>query len=234
MTLSTEEYYKNYWVGEAKKRNERAYYQRLYAHIRARIQLDASSRILDVAGGNGHFLQYLGIVHADVLDISESGLVVAKAAGYGAIRGNIEQRFPMPEESYDTALCFEVLEHLRYPSKTLTEINHVLKPGGTLYVGQPNMPADGVHHIRRYYLKPLLDDLKKTGFEIEWVDHVPAYSMRDAILSDIRLNRSVIRKMIQCINLALSLLPWKIRYMMAKLHPNRFSLILVVKATKKI
>ena len=96
------------------------------------------------------------------------------------------------------------------------------------------MPAVGVHHLRGYYLKPLLDDLKKTGFEIEWVDHVPAYSMRDAILSDIRLNRSVIRKMIQCINLALSLLPWKIRYMMAKLHPNRFSLILVVKATKKI
>ncbi len=232
MSNETADYYKDYWVDETQKRNKRAYYERLYSHIRPRLYLDPAWRLLDVAGGNGHLLQYLGVVKADILDISESGLLAANAAGYGAICGDIQRRFPFPEQSYDAALCFEVLEHLPYPGKTLAEINNVLKSGGVLYVGQPNMRADGVHHVRRYYLKPLLDDLKKAGFGIEWVDHVPAYSMRDAIVSDIRHNKSFVRKTIQCLNLVLSLLPWRVRYAMASIWPDRFSLILVVKAIK--
>lgn len=232
MSNATAEYYKDYWLDETDKRNKRAYYERLYSHIRSRICLDPSWHVLDVAGGNGHLLQYLGVAHADILDISESGLLTATASGYTTFQGDVQRRFPFAEQSYDAALCFEVLEHLPFPGKTLAEINNVLKPGGVLYVGQPNMRADGVHHVRRYYLKPLLDDLKKAGFGIEWVDHVPAYSMRDSIVSDIRNNPSILRRMIQCVNLSLSMLPRPVRYVMAKAWPDRFSLILVVKAVK--
>ncbi|MEK7211496.1 MAG: class I SAM-dependent methyltransferase, partial [Patescibacteria group bacterium] len=138
----------------------------------------------------------------------------------------------LAEESYDAALCFEVLEHLARPNKTLAEIHNVLKPGGILYVGQPNMRADGAHHVRRYYLKPLLEDLSKAGFAVEWVDYVPAYSMRDSILDDIRNNPSFIRKIVQCVNLGLSFLPRSIRYRMAAVVPDRFALMLIVKAIK--
>lgn len=226
--------YKDYWVGADEERSKRRYYERLYSRVRDRLAVRPEWRVLDVAGGNGHLMRYLGIPKADIIDISESGLEAAKKAGFGAVRGNVEARFPVPESSYDAVFCFEVLEHLHSPNRTLVEINHVLKPGGTLYVGQPNMPADGVYHVRRYTLKPLLDDLDKAGFRAEWVDAVPAYSMRDSILSDIRKNRSWARKIIQCVNLALSFLPWAVRYRLARWVPDRFALILVVKAVKKM
>ena len=230
---STEAIYRDYWVGEDKVREKRDYYERLYGKLKHRIQWQEDWKILDVAGGNGQFMRYLGVKRADILDISESGLEAAKNSGYQAIFADIQKRFPIEENTYDAAFLFEVLEHLPQPNKTLSEVHHVLKPGGILYVGQPNMRADGVHHVRRYYQKPLLDDLKKTGFSVEWVDHVPAYLMREAILSDIRKNPSWIRKIVQCGNLALSFLPHSVRYRMAGLLPDRFALLFVVKAVKR-
>lgn len=233
MKPSTETIYRDYWVGEDAVRAKRDYYERLYSRLKHRIPETAHQRILDVAGGNGQLLRYFGIKSADILDISESGLLAAEAAGYRGIRGNIEERFPVQEGSYDAAFLFEVLEHLHCPDLTLAEVSRALKGGGALYVGQPNMRADGVHHVRRYYLSDLIDDLDKCGFRVEWVDFVPAYSMRDSILSDIRHNPSLIRKTIQCVNLMLSFLPWAIRYWMAKTVPDRFALILVLKAVKR-
>lgn len=231
--LEPREYYKDYWVGEAESREVRRYYERLYDRFVDRLRPSEGAHVLDVAGGNGQLMRYLGVRRADVLDISESGLEEARRSGFNPIFGDIQQRFPIPEKNYDAAYCFEVLEHLHYPSKTLAEIHNVLKPGGVLTVGQPNMRADGVHHVRRYYLKPLLDDLKKTGFEIQWIDYVPAYSMRDAIWSDIRKNPSWVRKAVQCVNLCLSFLPWSVRHRMARWLPDRFALIFIVRAVKK-
>lgn len=227
------EVYKEYWTGQEAERERRAYYERLYRKVRPRIEIEDGWRILDVAGGNGQFMRYLGVRDADILDISESGLQAAQKNGFKTISGDIEKRFPIPEESYDAAFCFEVLEHLPRPNKTLAEIHNVLKPQGVLYVGQPNMRADGVYHVRRYYLRDLLDDLDKTGFKPEWIDYVPAYSMPEAIRSDIQRNPSWVRKAVQCVNLLLSFLPYPARYHMAKMLPDRFALLFVLKAVKK-
>ena len=229
----TEQLYKDYWTNQTVVRENRAYYERLYARIKPKIFVDPAWTILDVAGGNGQLLRFLGVKSADVLDISESGLQEASDSGFKAVFGNVERRFPVPEETYNAAFCFEVLEHLHFPNKTLAEINNSLKIGGVLYVGQPNMRADGVHHVRRYRLRELLDDLKKTGFFVEWVDYVPAYSMRDSILSDIQKNPSWARRLVQCVNWSLSFLPWGVRYRMARVVPDRFALLFIVKASKK-
>ena len=233
MNQAPEALYKDYWVGAEDERAKREYYDRLYHAVRPKIRVEEGWKVLDVAGGNGQLMRYLDIRHADILDISDSGLKAANDAGFKAIRGDIQKRFPIKEDSYDAAFCFEVLEHLYHPNKTLAEINNVLKPGGVLYVGQPNMRADGVHHVRRYYLPDLLDDLDKAGFRVDWVDYVPAYSMRDSIVSDIRHNKSWVRKAVQCVNLALSSLPHGARYRMAQAVPNRFALIFIVRAVKK-
>ncbi|MBI4432095.1 MAG: class I SAM-dependent methyltransferase [Candidatus Omnitrophica bacterium] len=232
-SVHAQEYYKDYWKDEALQRTRRAYYQKLYDRVRSRLQVRSGDKILDVAGGNGQLMQYLGFKGAHILDISQSGLEAARQAGFHAIFGDIGKRFPMEAASYDVAFCFEVLEHLHYPNKTLCGVHDVLKAGGVLYVGQPNMRADGVHHVRRYRLNELIDDLKKAGFAIEWTDYVPAYSMRDSIVSDIRRNPSYWRKAIQCVNLTLSLLPFGIRYRMARIWPDRFALLFIVKAVAR-
>jgi len=226
--------YKDYWQGSTEEREKRAYYERLYRHIKPRLQVQEGWRILDVAGGNGHFMRYMEIKNARLLDISQSGLEEARKSGFETIFGDIERRFPIEENSYDAVFLFEVLEHLYKPNKTLAEIHNILKPGGILYVGQPNMRADGVYHVRRYYLNELLNDVEKTGFKVEWIDYVPAYTMREAILSDIKRNPSFLRKLIQCVNLTLSFLPWRVRYQLAKWIPNRFGLLFVLKLTKPV
>jgi SAM-dependent methyltransferase len=231
--MDAKELYKDYWVDVDAAREKRAYYDRLYARVVDRLRVPESARVLDVAGGNGQFLSYLGRKSGDVLDISESGLKAARAKGFRTIECDVERRFPVEEGSYDAAYCFEVLEHLWRPNKTLSEIHHALKPGGVLFIGQPNMRADGSHHVRRYYKKPLVDDLEKCGFAVEWIDYVPAYSMREAILDDIRNNPNPLRKAVQCVNLGLSLLPRSARYAMARAVPDRFALLFILKAVKK-
>lgn len=230
---STAEYYKEYWVGAEAARGKRQYYERLYTRLLSKLRVASDTKVLDVAGGNGQFMKFLGASQAEILDISESGIAAAQANGFKAWQGDIEKRFPMAEQSYDAVFLFEVLEHLHRPGKTLAEIHNVLKANGALYVGQPNMRADGVHHVRRYYLKPLLSDLEKAGFQAQWIDFIPAYSMREAILSDIRRNKSWVRKAIQCVNLLFSFLPYAVRYKMAQWVPDRFALFFVIKAGKK-
>jgi SAM-dependent methyltransferase len=44
---------------------------------------------------------------------------------------------PFPNASFDTVLCTEVLEHAAAPEALITEIQRVLKPGGTLIATVP-------------------------------------------------------------------------------------------------
>jgi len=231
MTTS-EQIYRDYWKTDNRARQQWDYYNRLYHRVKSLFEYAHDSKIIDIAGGNGNFLKYLGVTKADILDISDSGLKQAAEHGYNTIKGDIQKRFPVEENSYDIAFCCEVLEHLHHPCITLSEIHHVLKPNGILYVAQPNMRPDGTIHVRRYYKQPLIDDLEKCGFSVQTIDYVPAYSMPDAIKSDIKANPSWIRKGIQCINLMLSYLPWSVRYQLAQWIPDRFCLIFAVKAIK--
>lgn len=50
--------------------------------------------------------------------------------------------FPVKDETYDFVLCCEVLEHMEIdPMHMLSEVNRVLKPGGTLLLTTPNITS---------------------------------------------------------------------------------------------
>lgn len=70
------------------------------------------------------------------------------------------QNIPLPDNSFDTVLCAEVLEHVPEPRQALLEVARVLKPGGYLVMSTPllmylhNEPHDfyrytnhGLHHL---------------------------------------------------------------------------------------
>lgn len=46
-------------------------------------------------------------------------------------------QLPFEDQSYDFALCTQVLEHVRKPAAVLQEISRILKPGGQLFLTVP-------------------------------------------------------------------------------------------------
>jgi len=71
---------------------------------------------------------------------------------------------PFEADSFDTVLCFEVLEHVPQPFSTFAEITRVLKPGGILLLTTPQSwrlheaPYDffrytrfGLQHLAEYH-----------------------------------------------------------------------------------
>lgn len=62
-------------------------------------------------------------------------------------------RYPYPDESFDTVLCCELIEHLfQDPMFLMSEVNRILKPGGHLVLTTPNIASlRGVEAILQGY-----------------------------------------------------------------------------------
>ena len=55
---------------------------------------------------------------------------------------DLESEFPLPDQSVDVVTAFEVIEHVvGTPRTLLRESARVLRPGGLLYIGTPNVCA---------------------------------------------------------------------------------------------
>lgn len=221
--------YKDYWDGMYEEREAVGYYQSLYTRHLGFIKPEG--KILDVGGGNGHLLRFLRVKKADIIDISDSGVSIAKKSGYHSILGDIEKPFPAKPGSYDTAMCFEVLEHLHHPEITIAEMHRCLKRGGILYLGQPNNKADGKIHVRRVYYTGLVKDLRKAGFQILETRFTPAFIHRKS-LSGFYKEKNLMLAAEMFAGYILSFIPDRMRSFMARSWPNRFALMYIIKCKK--
>lgn len=78
-----------------------------------------------------------------------------------------KDRYPYPDEHFDTVLCCELIEHLYFdPMHLMSEVNRILKPGGHFVVTTPNIASLRALSaiLQRYhpgffhaYLKPSAD-----------------------------------------------------------------------------
>ena len=120
---------------------------------------------------------------------------------------NCEQdRFPYPDNSFDTVICCEILEHLaKDPMHMMSEIHRILKPNGILVLTTPNVVSiralhamlTGIHpnlfskyvmptllpeakHIREYTPKELLRLFADSGFTVQFID-TTAYGERSGV-----------------------------------------------------
>lgn len=221
-----EEYYKNYWEDEFDSREKGNYYGLLYDRVKQKlIPSNKKLKIIDVGGGNGHFLHYLGINNATVFDISDSGLDFAKKKfRYKTIKGNVLNLKPVKNNSFDTAYCFEVAEHLDYPNNLFKSISRVLKKEGTLLLSIPNGKIDGVHHKKRWKQKELITDLTKAGFVIDWIDNNPKFY-------PIYENRNGLKQKV--LGLISKIIPNKIKFDLSTINPDAFTSMFIVCAKKK-
>lgn len=75
---------------------------------------------------------------------------------------------PVADNIYDVIICAEVLEHVRYPEKVLSEIARVCKPGGGIFLTAPFLfpvHADP-YDFRRYTDVCWKDMTAQAGLEI--------------------------------------------------------------------
>jgi demethylmenaquinone methyltransferase/2-methoxy-6-polyprenyl-1,4-benzoquinol methylase len=105
--------------------------------------LETGQNLLDVGTGTGVLIPYLvkevgatGSVTA--IDFSENMIQACKTK-HGHLKnvtvevGDIEEDAFSPE-SFDAVVCFGVFPHLENKKKVLQNINHLLKPAGTLVI----------------------------------------------------------------------------------------------------
>jgi SAM-dependent methyltransferase len=137
MTPEVAEYYDRYWSAEETPRYEPA--PELWSLLEDAARPGAA--ILDVGCGAANSYaprvaarasSYVGV------DVSGAAIKLARLNGLDARQIDDAGELPFADESFDAAICIEVLEHLLEPDRAAAEVHRVLRPGGTLLVSAPN------------------------------------------------------------------------------------------------
>jgi methionine biosynthesis protein MetW len=107
--------------------------------------------VLDLASGEGAVSEFLKNLGCEVtaFDISKEALKKAQKRGVKTVQGNVEEKLPFKDQTFDAVFWGDNVEHLFLPAKTLAEIKRVLKKDGRLIISTPNM---GYWRYRLYYL----------------------------------------------------------------------------------
>jgi SAM-dependent methyltransferase len=138
----------------------------------ADLKLPARARILDAGCGSGRNMIELAR-HGTVsgVELSGTSVDVARARSAGEVIAGSVLEMPFDGDSFDFAVCLDVIEHLEDDLGALRELRRVLAPGGSLLVTVPAYQwlwsgHDEVnHHHRRYTRRSLQRVAEQAGWE---------------------------------------------------------------------
>lgn len=164
------------------------------------------SRVLDVGGGEGGFLQAIKELRGcetHLAEYSEEACRTARSQVDHVWQGDfLAQPFAgLPEQgkgAFDCISFLDVLEHANDPQAWLTRARGLLAPGGSVLLSIPNVGhwgvlADliegrwdycplGIHcvtHVRFFTWKTLQDLLANAGFQVDHVERVQVPAPED-------------------------------------------------------
>lgn len=135
-------------------------------HVGRAVRALASGRLLDVGCGSRPFAQLLeansSLSVGIEVDAQRYGRQSSSAEGMIACGGPEQPghlpdawasglQLPFRDSSFDTAVSFQVLEHVPQPARMLAEITRVLKPGGVLVLTAPHIW--GIHEEPHDYYR---------------------------------------------------------------------------------
>ena len=130
------------------------------------------SRVLELGAGIGTFTEQLADGRDVVAVEPDSALLPdlrANAPSATVFEGDVETAPPGP---FDSAVCFNVLEHIADHAGALGAIRERLRPGGHLLLLVPSHPFlygpidAAFEHERRYAKEPLRTLLETAGFRV--------------------------------------------------------------------
>ena len=150
--------------------------------------------VLDVGcaeGANADALRAAGATRVAGIELDEGFAGAARARLDEVVTGSVEDVLPWPPASFDTVLCYDVLEHLRDPWSVLGRLHGLLRPGGRVHVALPNARHTSlwvplvrhgrfaygpegvldVTHLRFFARRDAEDLVRGAGFELTAVEH---------------------------------------------------------------
>jgi len=140
---------------------------------------------LDIGCGNGAYLQVMANRGWNVWGVepSRAGAFAAKTVGFDVYHGTLLEA-NYSSSSFDYVRCNHSFEHVPNPVDVLHEIHRILRPGGKLFIGIPNVGSMSFRIFGRYwwYLcapvhtynysdKVITRLLHKSGFQINKVHY---------------------------------------------------------------
>jgi SAM-dependent methyltransferase len=144
-----------------------------------------TGRLLDVGCGSGTTVKDFVNTGIEVwgVDISRRALQLAQAQGIHTVLGDFSE-VDLPEDYFDTVRMWHSLEHLRSPTEALLKARRILKDGGLLLIGTPDISSfyaklfgrnwyhlDPPRHTVLFSQKGLVHASKNAGFDVISVSH---------------------------------------------------------------
>jgi SAM-dependent methyltransferase len=114
------------------------------------------------------------------------GTEYSPESGYRGNRADVASdaaALPFADESFDTILCTEVMEHVAYPEKVIEEFARVLKPDGIVITTAPFFyPIHDEYDFFRYTDKGIPVMMERYGLSIEKVQPLSGTGLTLAIM----------------------------------------------------
>jgi ubiquinone/menaquinone biosynthesis C-methylase UbiE len=139
--------------------------------------LTPGRRLLDVGCGAGLLAGQARDRFAEVhgVDIAESAVTLAREQGVAAAVVNLnEQRLPYEDGFFDAVTALSSLQYVEDVDATLAECARVLRSGGRLLVGVPNMRALWrlwTLGVRGVFPRTSMDDVGQDGGTLHYFTH---------------------------------------------------------------
>jgi 2-polyprenyl-3-methyl-5-hydroxy-6-metoxy-1,4-benzoquinol methylase len=154
-------------------------------------------RVLDVGcagGANAPLLRERGATELVGIEIDEALAAEASRRYDEVVTASVEAELPWQKASFDTILCYDVLEHLYDPWSVLRRLRTLLRPEGRMQASIPNArnfrvwlplvlegrfhyePAGllDVTHIRFFSRRDAVELFERTGYHVAAVQYLPA------------------------------------------------------------
>jgi 2-polyprenyl-3-methyl-5-hydroxy-6-metoxy-1,4-benzoquinol methylase len=112
----------------------------------------ADSALLDVGCGNGDFVKVAAALgfRSVGIDFDEKAIASGRLAGFDLRVGTLPGCGLIPN-SFEHITARHVLEHIHQPKEAILELYRLLRPGGRLWVCQPNLGAIGLKEFGLYW-----------------------------------------------------------------------------------
>jgi 2-polyprenyl-3-methyl-5-hydroxy-6-metoxy-1,4-benzoquinol methylase len=181
-------------VGLELRQSRGADYGRLVHDRKIGLLRQPLGSVLDVGcaeGAGADALRAAGATTITGIEIDEGFAAEARTRYDEVICGAVPDALAWPDESFDTVLCYDVLEHLYDPWSAARQLAALLRPGGQLHLSIPNARSkkvwlplvlhgrfryepDGlmdVTHIRFFGRRDAVEMLEAAGLEVVSVEH---------------------------------------------------------------